>query len=131
MSRDSHARNAAFGVTAGSFNAVAQEGGRAIDPRDSAARPSSARSLSPGAVDFLNAIANLGVASHDPWAKYPPVLGVEHVAEIPGVQAPAVSEAARRGSLPMTKVCGKWKIDQIEFRRLCGYRGSDPAARAG
>ena len=85
--------------------------------------------LSPGAVQFLNAIANLGVASHDPWAKYPPVLGVEHVAEILGVQAPAVSEAARRGSLPMVKLMGKWKIDQVEFRRLCGYRGSDPVGR--
>lgn len=88
--------------------------------------------LSPGAVQFLNSIANLGVASHDPWAKYPPVLGVEHVAEILGIGAPAVSEAARRGTLPMRKVCGKWRIDQVEFRRLCGYRGgSDPVGRDG
>ena len=90
-----------------------------------------APSLSPGAVQFLNAIANLGVASHDPWAKYPPVLGVEHVAEILGVQASAVSEAARRGTLPMVKVCGKWRIDQIEFRRLCGYRADDAVAPTG
>lgn len=87
--------------------------------------------LAPAAIEFLNAIANLGVASHDPWAKYPPVLGVEHVAEILGTKAPAVSEAARRGSLPMRKVCGKWRIDQLEFRRICGYRGSEPVGRDG
>ena len=75
---------------------------------------------------FLNALTNLVSAPTDPWAKFPPVLGVEHVAEILGIQAPAVSEAARRGDIPMVKVCGKWRIDQLEFRRLCGYRGADP-----
>ncbi len=101
--------------------------------RDGTARlphSSAPATLSPNAVAFLNAISNLGVAACDPWAKYPPVLGVEHVAEILGIQAPAVSEAARRGSLPMRKVCGKWRIDQLEFRRLCGYcGGSDPVGR--
>ena len=85
--------------------------------------------LSPDAVRFLNEIADLGARSHDPWAKYPAVLGVEHVAEILGVQPAAVSEAARRGSLPMSKVCGKWRIDQVEFRKLCGYRESLPVGR--
>lgn len=96
-------------------------------PRGSSSLPKPASAvLSLQAVAFLNALADVGVAAHDPWAKYPPVLGVEHVAEILGIQKPAVSEAARRGTLPMVKVCGKWRIDQIEFRRLCGYRGSDP-----
>lgn len=85
----------------------------------------------PTTVAFLNALTNLVAAPTDPWAKYPPVLGVEHVAEILDIQPPAVSEAARRGTLPMVKVCGKWRIDQLEFRRLCGYRGSVPVGRDG
>lgn len=84
--------------------------------------------LSTAAVALLNAIAAVS-APFDPWAAYPPVLGVRHVAEILDMQAPAVSEAARRGSIPMVKVCGKWKIDQVEFRRFCGYRGSEPTSR--
>jgi len=85
--------------------------------------------LSPNAVVLLNAIANLGVAACDPWAKYPPVLGVDHVAEILGTSSAAVSEAARVGTLPMVKVQGKWRIDQVEFRRFCGYRDSVPVER--
>lgn len=86
--------------------------------------------LSPNAVILLNAIANLGVAACDPWAKYPPVLGVEHVAEILGKSRAAVSEAARVRSLPLVKVCGKWRIDQVEFGRFCGYRDAATAAGA-
>ena len=95
-----------------------------LRPRDGIARlrVSPTATLSPNAIAFLNAISNLGVAACDPWSKYPLVLGVEHVAEILGSSAPAVSEAARRGTIPMTKVCGKWRIDQVEFRRFCGYR---------
>ena len=85
--------------------------------------------LSPAAADFLNALVRVSAVPHDPWERYPPVLGVEHVAEILGMQAPAVSEAARRGTIPMVKMCRKWRIDQVEFRRLCGYRGSDPVGR--
>lgn len=88
---------------------------------------SEPRTLSPSAVALLNAIADLAPNS-DPWAKYPAVLGVDEVAEILGIQPSAVSESARRGKLPMRKVLGKWKIDQLEFRRLVGY---EPAAAAG
>ena len=87
----------------------------------------SSRGLSHGAIQLLNAIAEVG-APVDPWAEYPPVLGVRHVAAILGMQAPAVSEAARRGAIPMVKVCGKWRIDQVEFRKFCGYRESVPVA---
>lgn len=103
-----------------------------LRPRDGIARlprPSAAATLSPNAVALLEALSNLGVSACDPWAKYPPVLGVEHVAEILESSAPAVSEAARRGTIPMVKVCGKWRIDQVEFRRFCGYRDSVPVER--
>jgi hypothetical protein len=76
--------------------------------------------LSPQVLALLDALANLGAGACDPWAKYPPVLGVEDVAEILGIEPPSVSEAARRGNLPMRKVLGKWRIDQLEFRRVCG-----------
>ena len=89
--------------------------------------PAPPSGLSPAAVALLNAIARVS-APVDPWADYPPVLGVRQVAEILGMQAPAVSEAARRGAIPMVKVCGKWRIDQVEFRKFCGYRESVPVA---
>ena len=85
--------------------------------------------LSPSAVALLNAIASDGAGTSDPWAEYPAVLGVGHVAEILGTSRAAVSEAARVGTLPMVKVCGKWRIDQVEFRRLCGYREATAGER--
>ena len=95
-----------------------------LRPRDGIARlprPSVTATLSPNAVALLNAISNLGVGACDPWAKYHAVLGVGDVAEILGTSRAAVSEAARVGTLPMVKVCGKWRIDQVQFRRFCGY----------
>jgi len=76
--------------------------------------------LSP-AEDLARALARfLGSAapSSDPWAKYPPVLGVEHVAEILGVQPDSVRADVRRGKLPMRKLAGKYRIDQVAFRAL-------------
>ena len=78
--------------------------------------------LSPGAVALLNAIAAVAPATTDPWARFPPVLTVEHVAEVLGMKVGSAREAARRGNLPMTRRLGRYVVDQITFRRwLAGY----------
>ncbi len=73
--------------------------------------------LSP-AEDLARALARFLTAppSADPWAKYPPVLYVPHVADIMGMNERAVSEAARRGNLPMKKRLGRYAVPLDVFR---------------
>lgn len=72
--------------------------------------------LSPAAVTLLNTLA----AASDPWAKYPAVLGIGHVAEILDRSIDSVRTAARRGSIPMKKRLGRWCVDQVAFRSWVG-----------
>lgn len=98
----------------------------------SAARPSigindatgrdTAAQLSPGAVALLNAIASVAPSSTDPWSRFPPVLQIEHIAEIMDMKVGSAREAARRGNIPMTRRLGRYVVDQVTFRRwLAGY----------
>lgn len=80
--------------------------------------------LSPAATALLNAIAAVAPSTADPWAKYPPVLSIEHVAEILGSSACAVRELARRGRLPMKKRIGRYMIDQVAFRAWLSEDGA-------
>lgn len=93
--------------------------------------------LSAGAVALLNAIASVAPATTDPWAAFPPVLQVEHVAAIMEMRPGSVREAARRGNLPMARRrLGRYVVDQVTFRRwLARYdvwaEGLVPTAEAG
>lgn len=92
-----------------------------VGANDATGRDTAAQ-LSPGAVALLNAIASVAPATTDPWARFPPVLTVEHVAEIMGMKAGSAREAARRGNLPMSRRLGRYVVDQVTFRRwLAGY----------
>jgi hypothetical protein len=92
------------------------------DTVDGGATWSESPELSPGAIALLNAIASVAPATTDPWARFPPVLAVEHVAEIMGMKVGSAREAARRGNLPMTRRLGRYVVDQVTFRRwLAGY----------
>lgn len=76
----------------------------------------TAPTLSPAATALLNAIAAVTPAS-DPWARFPPVLTVSHVAEILGSSEDAVRELCRRGRIPpMRKRIGRYVADQVAFR---------------
>lgn len=68
--------------------------------------------------DLARALARFLQAppSADPWAKYPPVLRVVHVAEIMGMTEHAVVESARRGKLPMKKRLGRYAVPLDVFR---------------
>lgn len=85
----------------------------------------SAPTLTPAAVALLNAVAAVPVSS-DPWAKYPAVLSIHHVAELIGTTPAAASEAARRGNIPMRKRLGRYMIDQVAFRAWVAGK-SEPA----
>jgi hypothetical protein len=86
------------------------------------ATTAGAAALSPGAVALLNAIASVVPATADPWTRFPPVLAVEHVAEIMGMKVGSAREAARRGNVPMTRRLGRYVVDQTTFRRwVAGY----------
>ncbi len=81
--------------------------------------------LSPAAVALLNAVASVAPPTEDPWAKYPPVLTVDHIAEIMGRDRETVRRWARKGSknggLDMATFQGSYVMDQVEFRRVMGY----------
>ena len=71
--------------------------------------------LTPAAVALLNAIASVAPTS-DPWARYPVVLDVTHVAEIMGSTVAAVRKACRRGRIPLRRRLGRYVVDQVAFR---------------
>ena len=77
------------------------------------------------AEDLARALSRFLVASApaDPWAKYPAVLGVEHVAEILGSTPDAVRERVRRGRLPLRRRAGRYMVDQVAFRRWLSEEG--------
>lgn len=76
--------------------------------------------------DLARAIARFiaEAPASDPWAKFPPVLAVRHVAEVLGIHPRSVSEACRRGNLPMVKRLGRYVIDQVAFRAWLSGGGS-------
>lgn len=124
------------GVASGSPDAHGANVAPDVATRRDTAATSNDVGLSPGAVALLNAIASVAPATTDPWARFPPVLTVEHVAEIMGMRVGSAREAARRGNLPMSRRLGRYVVDQVTFRRwLAGYdvwaEGFVPAAGAG
>jgi hypothetical protein len=77
----------------------------------------SAPPLSP-AEDLARALARFldAAPQHDPWARFPVVLEVDHVAEVMGMEPSAVREQARRGGIPMTKRLNRYVVAQDVLR---------------
>lgn len=73
--------------------------------------------LSP-AEDLARALTRfLGAAPvPDPWAQFPLVMGIHEVAAAMGMKPESVSDAARRGALPMKKRLGRYVVAQDVLR---------------